>query len=99
MTPSPLHHPVSESMNSNHPDITPGKYQHYKGGLYEVLGVVLHSETNEQMVLYRALYDVKTIPGNETGIDLFVRPLGMFLEKVIVDGKVVDRFHFVDDRI
>ncbi len=65
----------------------PGAYRHYKGNLYEVLGVAGHSETGEQLVVYRALY-------GERG--LWVRPLGMFRETVLVDGAEVPRFAPVD---
>jgi hypothetical protein len=61
----------------------PGTYRHYKGNLYEVLGVARHSETEEQLVVYRALY-------GERG--LWVRPLAMFEESVLVDGRPVPRF-------
>jgi hypothetical protein len=61
----------------------PGTYRHYKGGLYEVLGVARHSETEEPLVVYRALY-------GERG--LWVRPLAMFEETVLVDGARVPRF-------
>ena len=60
-----------------------GTYRHYKGNLYEVLGVARHSETEEQLVVYRALY-------GERG--LWVRPLAMFQETVVVDGHEVVRF-------
>lgn len=60
-----------------------GIYEHYKGNTYEVLGVARHSETQEELVLYRALY------GDHS---LWVRPLRMFLETVIVDGASVPRF-------
>jgi acyl-CoA thioesterase I len=63
-----------------------GFYRHYKGNMYQVLGVAKHSETLENMVVYRALY------GNE---GLWVRPLHMFTELVEVDGKKVKRFDFV----
>jgi len=63
-----------------------GKYRHYKGNLYEVVGVARHSETLEEMVVYRALY-------GEGG--LWVRPLGMFLENVTVDGRTVPRFEYL----
>lgn len=67
-----------------------GKYRHYKGKFYEVLGTVRHSETLEELVLYKALYD-----SPEFGKDqLWVRPLKMFLENVIVDGKEIARFTF-----
>jgi hypothetical protein len=60
-----------------------GKYQHYKGPMYEVLGVATHSETEEKVVVYRTLY------GN---FDLWVRPLAMFCEEVVVDGVKMPRF-------
>ena len=63
-----------------------GVYQHYSGKQYEVLGVGRHSESLEEVVIYRALY---------APYDLWVRPLGMFLEEVVIDGKVILRFTFV----
>lgn len=72
--------------------IKTGKYRHYKGKLYEVLGTVRHSETLEEMVLYKALYE------SEYGKDsLWVRPKEMFLESVILDGKEVKRFEYVGE--
>ena len=68
-----------------------GVYRHYKGKNYEVIGVARHSETLEEMVVYKALYE------SEFGKDtLWVRPKAMFLEKVINDGKEVGRFKFID---
>ena len=67
--------------------MNPGTYRHYKGNLYEVLGVARHSETEEQLVVYRALY-------GERG--LWVRPLAMFQEAVVVDGHEVPRFASAD---
>lgn len=64
-------------------DIKPGKYRHYKGNMYEVIGMAKHSETLEEMVVYRALY-------GEGGI--WVRPAHMWDEDVTVDGKTVRRF-------
>ena len=64
----------------------PGRYRHYKGNEYEVIGVARHSETDERVVVYRPLY-------NDTG--LWVRPLAMFLETVTVDGKPVPRFAYL----
>ncbi|WP_287806250.1 DUF1653 domain-containing protein [Diaphorobacter sp.] len=61
----------------------PGRYRHYKGGLYEVLGTARHSETLEPMTLYRALY-------GEQG--LWVRPAAMFNGTVVVDGREQPRF-------
>ena len=63
-----------------------GRYRHYKGGLYDVVGTVRHSETLEPMTLYRALY-------GERG--LWVRPTAMFLETVDIDGVVQPRFRKV----
>jgi hypothetical protein len=65
------------------PSIPTGRYRHYKGGEYEVVGTVRHSETLEPLVLYKPLY-------NDSG--LWVRPFGMFLERVEVDGQVQPRF-------
>jgi hypothetical protein len=60
-----------------------GFYRHYKGGQYEVIGTVRHSETLEPMTLYRALYGAH---------GLWVRPAGMFNEQVLVDGVMQPRF-------
>ena len=65
------------------PAVTPGRYRHYKGGEYELLGVVRHSETHEPLVLYRPLY-------NESG--LWVRPHAMFFETLNIDGQRKPRF-------
>ena len=64
-----------------------GKYEHYKGKLYEVVGVAKHSETKEEFVVYRALYADYT---------LWARPLKMFIEDVEIDGKPVPRFRYLD---
>ncbi len=63
-----------------------GRYRHYKGGEYEVIGVARHSETNEPMVVYRPLY-------NATG--WWVRPHAMFFGSVNVEGSVRLRFEKV----
>jgi len=68
-------------------EVAPGRYRHFKGGLYEVVGVARHSETQEEMVVYRALY-------GEGG--LWVRPKRMFLETVVHEGAVTPRFRRVD---
>jgi len=65
-----------------------GLYQHYKGNQYEVIDIVRHSETEEELVLYRALY-------GERG--LWVRPLAMFTEKVNVDGLCMPRFDYAGE--
>lgn len=62
---------------------TPGLYRHYKGGKYRVIGTARHSESGELLVVYRCLYD------NDS---LWVRPLAMFTETVVVAGKAVPRF-------
>jgi cyclomaltodextrinase / maltogenic alpha-amylase / neopullulanase len=67
-----------------------GKYRHFKGKLYEVIGVAKQSETLEEYVVYKALYD------SEFGKNaLWVRPLKMFTEKVKIGDKEVNRFEFV----
>lgn len=65
------------------PTLTPGRYRHFKGGEYEVIGVAHHSETLEAMVIYRPLY-------NDSG--LWVRPYRMFVEPVEADGRRQPRF-------
>jgi len=65
-----------------------GKYRHYKGKEYEVIGIAKHSETLEEMVVYRAMYGEN---------ELWVRPLEMFLEEVEVDGKKIPRFKFIEN--
>ena len=67
-------------------DIKPGKYRHYKGNEYEVIGVAKNSETLEEFVVYRALYGERS---------LWARPKAMFTEKVKVDGKEVPRFQLI----
>ena len=69
-----------------------GKYRHYKGKEYEVIGVGKHSETLEDLVIYRALYNSEEFGENQ----LWVRPLGMFAETVEVEGKAIVRFTYVD---
>lgn len=69
-----------------------GKYQHYKGNLYEVIGLAHHSETLEELVVYRALYDSEEFGKNS----IWVRPKKMFLEMVVVDRKDVPRFTRVE---
>lgn len=66
----------------------PGRYRHYKGGLYEVVGTVRHSETLEPMTLYRALYGAQ---------GLWVRPAAMFAESVVIEGVAQPRFRQVTE--
>lgn len=72
----------------NAPAIRPGRYRHYKGPLYEVLGVARHSETEEWHVVYRTLYG---------DFGWWLRPAAMFLETVVVAGRRVPRFEYVGD--
>lgn len=65
------------------PELPTGRYRHYKGGEYEVIGTARHSETLEPLVLYRALYG---------GRGLWVRPAAMFQEEVMIDGLRQPRF-------
>lgn len=60
-----------------------GIYQHYKGASYEVMGCAKHSETQEELVVYRALYG---------DYGLWVRPKAMFIEKVQINGQLCPRF-------
>jgi hypothetical protein len=68
-------------------EIQPGRYRHYKGNEYTVLGVARHSETLEELVVYRQEY-------GERG--LWVRPAAMFAETVEVNGKSVLRFQRIE---
>ncbi|MFC3606516.1 DUF1653 domain-containing protein [Stutzerimonas tarimensis] len=67
--------------------IQPGRYRHYKGPEYRVFAVARHSETEEDLVFYQALYG---------DFGLWVRPLAMFAETVEVEGEVVPRFALVE---
>lgn len=68
--------------------IKPGRYRHYKGKDYEVLGVARHSETEEEYVVYRQLY-------GEGG--LWIRPASMFAESVSLGGERVPRFRRLEE--
>ena len=68
-------------------EIRKGKYRHFKGNMYEVIGTAKHSETLEEMVVYRALC------GDG---ELWVRPAEMWNETVIRDGKTFKRFEYVE---
>lgn len=66
--------------------VPPGRYRHYKGNEYTVLGVARHSESLETLVVYRQEYGDR---------GLWVRPAAMFLETVVVAGRSVPRFEFL----
>lgn len=68
-------------------EIEPGKYRHYKGNEYEVLTMALHSETEELLVIYRALYGEGRV---------WARPASMWNELVTVNGQQVRRFTFIE---
>ena len=68
-------------------NLAPGIYKHYKGKLYEVIGVARHSETEEMMAVYKTLYG---------DFSLWVRPLTMFTETVEREGHTVARFEFIE---
>ncbi|WP_174875228.1 DUF1653 domain-containing protein [Vogesella oryzae] len=77
---------MNPTHNITHPALPTGRYQHYKGGMYQVLGVARHSESGEFLVVYRPLYGEMA---------LWVRPLGMFTEQVEVDGQSQPRFRLL----
>lgn len=69
-------------------NIKPGRYRHFKGKEYEVLGVARHSETEDELVVYRALYG---------DFGLWVRPVSMWNETVERDGKTFRRFTYIGE--
>lgn len=69
-------------------EIKLGKYRHFKGNEYEVIGIAKNSETLEETVVYRALYGEQ---------DLWVRPASMWNETVCRDGKTLKRFEFIGE--
>lgn len=71
-------------------EIKPGRYRHFKGNEYEVLGMATHSETFEPMVIYRALYGTH---------NLWVRPASMWNEMVTRDGVTRRRFTYIGEAI
>lgn len=71
-------------------EIRLGRYRHYKGKEYEVLHLARHSETEEELVVYRALY-------GDFGI--WVRPASMWNEEITIDGKTVRRFSFLPESV
>jgi len=76
-------------MKNQSPLVIGGIYKHYKGNRYKVHGVVKHSETLEELVLYETLYE------NKLG-KMWVRPKEMFLEFIKIDGQEIPRFEFIE---
>ena len=72
--------------------IPKGLYEHFKGNRYEILDVAIHTETQEPMVIYKALYKGDFPQGT-----LWVRPLSMFKQEVTVNGKLVPRFRHLPE--
>ena len=70
-------------------ELRPGIYRHYKGNEYELIDTALHSETLEEMVVYRALYGAR---------ELWVRPAAMWSELIVCGATVVPRFQYVRER-
>ena len=66
-------------------DLKLGLYKHYKGKIYEVVGIAKHSETLEDMAVYKATYQPE-------GLNLWVRPLTIFMETIVVEGMELKRF-------
>ena len=75
--------------NSHEPDIATGFYQHYKGAYYQVIHLARHSETDEWLVIYRALYG---------DFGLWARPASMFTETVEIAGEELARFQFIGNQ-
>lgn len=71
-----------------------GIYRHYKNKCYRVIGVGRHSETHEDMIVYQALYDSSEFGNNA----LWIRPLGLFFEEIVVNGQMTPRFVLVEGK-
>ncbi len=74
-------------------DIQPGQmYKHYKGGLYKIVDCGIHTETKEEMVVYKSL----NTSDNSSSATLWIRPRNMFEESVDLNGRAVGRFTAID---
>jgi len=94
--PEPLFLPIQNLLKQGYNPFSntkKGKYQHYKGNYYELLHEGRHSETHEDFVVYRALYDSPEFGKNF----IWIRPKKMFTENVIIGGKEVPRFRFMEE--
>jgi hypothetical protein len=81
---------VSDDNFAHEPKLSKGRYRHYKGNLYEVIGLACHSESLDWHVVYKPLYDH---PGKP---DIWIRPYEMFIEDVEINGKSIKRFTHID---
>lgn len=72
------------------PYLKPGKYRHYKGDTYEIIGVARHSESLEPLVMYRKFEDA-------TPAQYWVRPYDMFTGNVMIEGRSIPRFQYVEE--
>lgn len=79
-------------MQINMNTIKLGKYRHFKGGEYQVIGIAKHSESLEVMVIYKPLYELK-----EGELETWVRPIEMFFDTKEHEGETVQRFAFIEE--
>ena len=70
-----------------------GKYRHFKGKKYEVIGIGHHSESLEKLVIYKALYDSEEFGTNA----IWARPYDLFISEKELDGKMVKRFEYIGE--
>lgn len=73
--------------------VKPGKYRHYKGNMYVVIGNAKHSDTLDDLVVYKALYGSKEFGEGM----LWVKPAELFTDKVEIEGKTVPRFKYIGE--
>ena len=81
-------------MKASNSNIKPGRYRHYKGHEYQVLGVGVHSETLEEFVVYKPLYNVE----DRFKGKLWIRPVDNFVAQVEFNGKKVERFKLINNK-
>jgi hypothetical protein len=74
-----------------------GKYQHYKGLYYDVIGLAHDTETRSPLVLYKPLYPVPDLENQYSHNVIFARPLAMFKESIMIHGEPVERFKLITD--